>query len=378
MSASIDVAKYFEPKAPLSELQHTQPYNLASVVQHSWDTKEPTYLMHLDARAHDQQWKVAVACSDNQAKLYDYSSQSGTLSFTHALKHRDNINDIQFALRSTELVCTACEDGSAQLWDVRSGKSEKSFKVPKGSSSCTLTDGVLAASGEEGVYIWDIRKEGQAKTVVSGFHTSDILRVRWHPTQPNRLFSASDDGTILQYDLTVEDLDEALLTSMSNVQPVAKFGFFGPQSEYLYAISTVETLSLWDCAKGRRLAAFPDIRQQLSHAAKVNIDCLINCHYDPAQERLFLTAGSFEGALLLNHVNTRDIQPLCLMMPADGHSGVIRDSLLLDQTVITGGQDSKICVWSQKPLVAPPSAKHTAPSPAAAPQERQNRKFAPY
>jgi len=43
-----------------------------------------------------------------------------------------------------------------------------------------------------------------------------------------------------------------MLTVMNVEQPVSRFGFFGPQSEFLYAISTVETLTLWECAKVKR------------------------------------------------------------------------------------------------------------------------------
>jgi hypothetical protein len=39
-------------------------------------------------------------------------------------------------------------------------------------------------------------------------------------------------------------------------QPVSKMGFFGPRSEFLYALSTVETLSLWSLTTAEPISDF--------------------------------------------------------------------------------------------------------------------------
>ena len=48
---------------------------------------------------------------------------------------------------------------------------------------------------------------------------------------------------------SVKDMDEALEAALPTETPVQKIGFFGPRDEYLYNISSVETLSLWHIQK---------------------------------------------------------------------------------------------------------------------------------
>jgi len=211
MSGPIDLAKYFEAKVPLDEAAQQQaatqlsPYRLANVAQHSFDNQRPTYVMHLDSQnVGENLWKIAIACSDNVAKLYDYNSLTGQLTFTHQLRqHTDNINDIQFVPELPFMVCTASEDGTAYLWDSRTGEVKQRFKVRGPLTSCTATATTFAASCDQDIYLWDIRS-GVQKQVISDFQSSTILRIRFHPVIPSRLFSASDDGTIMQFDLTIE------------------------------------------------------------------------------------------------------------------------------------------------------------------------------
>jgi len=64
--------------------------------------------------------------------------------------------------------------------------------------------------------------------------------------------------------------------------------------QYLYCISTVETLSLWRIAKGERIHDFTDIRARLSKSCNLEVHYLVDCHYDHQSQRLFLAAGCNE------------------------------------------------------------------------------------
>lgn len=367
--------------------QQLPPFHLATTAMNSFDDEDPTYIMNLAAikqNSNLQTHKLAASSSDFLIKLYDYNSTSGTISFTNTFKgHTNAIQDIQFSDGHPDIIASGSEDKTAVCWDMRSGEAAKVFRAEEGILSVSLSNTTLAAATETEVLLWDIRN-GMPIKKISEFHTSEITRVRFKPSDHTRLFTGSDDGTVCQFDLTIADLDEALLTVMNTDQPVQKMGFFGPADEYLYAISTVETLSLWNCAKGNRVAAFPEIRLQLSQAANAQVDYLVNCHYNPLSQRLFLSAGTFGGGLLMCHVNATSVQPFCMLNPRDGHKGVIRDCLCFDETLVSGGQDSKLCVWKSGAAPEPtasssgPDLNHAPrPAPGGGPAPA-SRKFKPY
>jgi len=139
-------------------------------------------------------------------------------------------------------------------------------------------------------------------------------------------------------------------------------GFFGPESEYLFCLSQIETLSLWDIDEAQKVSDFTDIRTSLSQSlnsffssssssSELSVDYLIGCHYHSASQRLFLIAGTSSGGLALCHVNQKDIQ-ICAFSDAPkdgkqtGHTDIIRDSLLFGPNLISGGQDGNIFLWN--------------------------------
>ncbi len=170
------------------------------------------------------------------------------------------------------------------------------------------------------------------------------------------------DGTISVVDLTrltkEADTDDSLDFTLTPEQPVAKMGFFGPRSEFMYSLSTVETLSLWNLTTGDRIADFADVRTTLSRlvagsqsaAAAANgesaypISYLIDCMYEPVSQRLYLAAGSANGSILLVHVNRSGLQPVCRL--DGGHSACVRDLLWVGQTLVSGGEDARVCSWT--------------------------------
>jgi len=200
--------------------------------------------------------------------------------------------------------------------------------------------------------------------MADSFHTEDVTQVRFNPNNSWSLHTGSVDGTICQFALTSSNLsalDDALDTVLNTDQPVSRLGFFGPDSDFLYSLSTVETLSLWHLSKAQRIADFSDIRHKLSSASGLEITYLIDCHYQPSSQRLFISAGNAFGTVTISHVNITELETIALVKTpkasvqtsqsiteytTTGHTATIRDILWIEQLLVTGGEDSKLCVWT--------------------------------
>merc|ERR1719150_3715247 len=145
-----------------------------------------------------------------------------------------------------------------------------------------------------------------------------------------------------------EDDDDILITTLNTDNGISRFGFFGPDAEFIYSISTTASLNLWNIQEAIPFGKFPKIRSELtSYSSKV--DYLIDCHYEPISKKLFLLAGAFDGRLMLSQVCKSNIQPIWFQKKVKGHSGVVRDMLWRDESFLSGGEDGKICIWSPTP-----------------------------
>lgn len=101
-----------------------------------------------------------------------------------------------------------------------------------------------------------------------------------------------------------------------------------------------------------------------------DVDYLVGCQYVAANDTLFLVAGSSDGSAAVFPVATPGgggqnsgplfAAPLACLRGA--HEDVVRCMLLgPGDEVMTGGEDSKICLWSPRP---PPLVQAIAPGGA--------------
>ena len=89
-------------------------------------------------------------------------------------------------------------------------------------------------------------------------HNDDITQLHFHPTDPKQLVTSSEDGLISTFILT-DDLneDDSLESVMNTSQTLAKIGYFGPASEYLYCVTNIQTLMLWNHVQVNRPSRSP-------------------------------------------------------------------------------------------------------------------------
>lgn len=142
---------------------------------------------------------------------------------------------------------------------------------------------------------------------------------------------------------------------------VRSLGFFGPEGEGVYCCTNTETLSLWNAAGARRDIDFGDVRALARGDAPtdvgqvrkrkgptqrewgVPVNYIVGCQYEADTDKLRLVAGSFEGGACLATVAMDGITPDAVL--ERGHSEQIRTFDWLGQTVVTGGEDAKMCLW---------------------------------
>ena len=84
-------------------------------------------------------------------------------------------------------------------------------------------------------------------------HTEDLVRVRFQPGAPTRLLSAGDDGLISIIDVTIADVDDALVDCLSVGSGIDRFGFFG---------HTPEDSGVWVCCSDQRFELCRWLRRQ--------------------------------------------------------------------------------------------------------------------
>jgi WD repeat-containing protein 89 len=75
----------------------------------------------------------------------------------------------------------------------------------------------------------------------------------------------------------------------------------------------------------------------------IPINYLVQCHFDPASDKLLLTAADWNGSCTVCEVSDSAISPVATLN--GGHNAIIRCSLYENGKFITGGEDSRVCVW---------------------------------
>ncbi len=97
--------------------------------------------------------------------------------------------------------------------------------------------------------LWDVRTAGPTRAYYD-LHTEDLVRVRFQPEAPARLLSAADDGLISIIDVTIADVDDALVDCLNVGSGIDKFGFFGhtPEDSGVWVCCSDQRFELWSLA----------------------------------------------------------------------------------------------------------------------------------
>lgn len=89
------------------------------------------------------------------------------------------------------------------------------------------------------------------------------------------------------YDVSEFDEEENMISAVNSGSSVNKTGYFGPNAEYLYCMTHIETFSL-HTLDGDVICDYGDIR----NIGLTQVDYGIDCSYDPVSQRFYLITGS--------------------------------------------------------------------------------------
>jgi WD40 repeat protein len=282
---------------------------------------------------------------------------SPTLATLHGTlrEHKATIRDAVFDRRAgfEHVLYTCSDDRRIIRWDCRDSRRSAILKIPSGSGSgssgigaLALNGHVLAAASGTNVYFWDLQS-GARKAAMEDFHSDIISTIGFHPLADQVFFSGGDDTLLNVFHLASGDFDEDLNVVISVGQAIHRFGFFGPQLKYLYCITLVETLSLWDASSGDMVVEFKNVRDTLSKQLHVHIHTLVNCHADEDTGHLYLLVSTADGDMYECLVNKDGIYPRNRLPHV--HNALIRDAQWYgehDHVLITAGEDSKLVVFA--------------------------------
>ncbi|RAW32034.1 hypothetical protein PC110_g11615 [Phytophthora cactorum] len=255
---------------------------------------------------------LALALSNCKIQLRSLETL-GLLHEFHA--HNSTINDVWTSPSSPFQLATCSSDECVKLWDTRAAL--PAMVVPVGREVWSLSIGcgetLLATGTDELAQFYDVRT-GNKLGQYGESHVDAITKVRFHPTQPAFVVTASEDGVVCFFDCRIPDEDDALESILNVESAVTNVGFFGPQQENIFCLTGTETLDLWNLWTAERLHHYDTIRDDCNKNG-LSTDYLIDCH-----------AAALKG----------------------GHKACVR-CIYYDPentTLYTGGEDTRLCKWT--------------------------------
>ncbi|KAJ3163766.1 WD repeat-containing protein 89 [Geranomyces variabilis] len=291
---------------------------------------------------------VAAPSSAGAIYLFDASNLAGLSSLVVADSDREALKQVIFDTANPSLVYAACASGAVRLWDVRTGQLGLTFQCDKpvlsvaiNSSQTLLAAGTELVGEDSEICIWDVRNHQTPAARFLECHSDDITQLRFHPSNPLAMISGSTDGLLCLYNLESQEEDDALYQVVKE-DSISKIGFFGPQNEYIYCLTHMETFSLYKFLEGDKVFTFGDVRGE---APATKVDYLIDCAYDERGQRMFLITGDQNGNMATLHVNLGHLDVVHTLN--GGHSDIVRGAVwnLERGTLISGGEDGVITLW---------------------------------
>lgn len=325
-------------------------------------SSEPAYVLSFACQSatDDKGGLLAAAISDSHTiKVYDQDTFCSAVTLEG---HSDTITNIMFDKNEKDFLWSSSMDGTLRLWDISAGGSGKEvFKSEQGITCFDInsTGKLLSLALEQDsdsldvvIHFMDIGDVNAISSldVLATFddvHSDDVTKVLFHPQKEKVLFTASMDGLVSVLDLYLSssfDEDICLLRTLNVETSISNFGFFGPSNEFIFVLTHIETLQLWDFNDAELILGLTDVRKKITDSP-YTIDYIIDCVYHETSQRLFLVGGTNSGTVNLFHVNLETLEPVQSL--SCGHSEVVRCLIQNEKkdALFSGAEDGMICGW---------------------------------
>jgi len=301
---------------------------------------------------------LAMATQDRSVRILDLSRW--TLAHQIVPAHDSTITDIQqvpasvHGAQSGNVFLTSSNDGTCKVWDARSTTpvvtvkvSNNTFDAPVFGASVSR-NGTCAVSCDTNISLF---RFGEWKKYFeyseSHFQTISCLQFSPWANQDNILVSGAEDGLVNIYnvaDLVNEDNGQCPILTL-NPENAVRSCYLSPNNR-MYIFTGTETLSVWDCSTGGRIA--PDNDSLRTHPLLVS---------NPEEFAFAYLVGMDEQCTRLVAANPSgnmvefdacNFAVSKIFPTEETHSAVVRSAVYLRGThrVITAGEDGCIYEWS--------------------------------
>ncbi|KAI1414066.1 WD40 repeat-like protein [Hypoxylon sp. FL1857] len=300
----------------------------------------------------------ATISSDQKLSLFNPTSLSSGPPINLVTEH-GNITCARAFDVGNAIVCTAGEDGSVSMWDLRNDPFSAQVarltdnKYPVLSLACSSA-GFSVVAGTElqdhqaSILIWDVRSTPTPKLHYKEIHSDDVTELNFHPSDHNILLSGSTDGLVSISDTRITDEDEVVIQTFNHDASIHHAAFLNDTE--VFALSHDEKLALYDMAEGRETGAattdFGDMREVLGCQYIANVVVKANgagavigagAHDRQGFEMIHMTKGQGWNLDRDNSVG----------LPGAHSSEIVRSFCFYDeaQTVFSAGEDGYIKAW---------------------------------
>ncbi|KAG6052988.1 hypothetical protein E4U17_005151 [Claviceps sp. LM77 group G4] len=332
-------------------------YSLANVAEHRFLGPEDVYVLDLQRTAAGL---VAIS-SDQHLSLFGPGRiENGPISSWRT--QHGNLTTLSLFDAQESVVCTAGEDGTVGVWDLRQSARVAQFhaaNAPILSLACspstkTIAVGTELQDGAASLHLWDVRSVPAPKAQYQDLHSDDITKLAFHPSEPAVLLSGSTDGLVNIYDTRVADEDEMTVQTFNHNASIHHAEFL--TSTEVLALSHDEHFALYDVAEEREngdaLQVFGDLRTMLGcqYVASVAIKsdgrgAVIGCgSQDRELFELFFLAKN-QG--LANGPEWQIDTQNTVGLPGAHGDELVRSFCFFDdaELVFTAGEDGTVKAW---------------------------------
>lgn len=280
-------------------------------------------------------WVYAVAFSpdgkyaltgslDGSARLWNVRTGKEIRQY---LGHKGGISAVAFS-PDGKFIITGGNDQTARLWNAETGQQLRVFQHSKGVSSVAFSPGgkyILTNGGDKIARLWDI-KTGQVIRDFIG-HTSFVSDVTFSPDGQYVLTGSFDATARLWETETGEELHT--LSAHTPYSPVTSVAF-SPDGKYVVTGNDDRTVQLWDVESGQEVRTFS------GHTNAVR-DVAIS-----PDGKYMLTGSQDKTAILWDLQSGQEVR-IFLGHHAEVHSVAFSPD---GQFILTGSEDTTARLWS--------------------------------
>ncbi|KAG5663405.1 hypothetical protein KAF25_001341 [Fusarium avenaceum] len=270
-----------------------------------------------------------------------------------------NLTTLRVFDSNAALVCTAGENGTVGVWDLRQGANVVQFRASEApilSMACNLDTKTIAVGTElqnhtASIHLWDVRSTPSSKAHYQEVHSDDVTDLSFNPSNPALLMSGSTDGLVNVYDTRVADEDDLIVQTCNADASVHRAAWLSATE--VATLSHDERCALYDVseehANGDAVQDFGDMRAVLGCQYVADITPKMDgsgailgagAQDKQAFELVFLAKNPSGEGWALDRENS-------VSLPGAHGEEIVRSFCFFDEAhvVYTAGEDGNVKAW---------------------------------